>query len=120
MPASRVLRLAALGTAAGLFSALFGVGGGTILVPGLLMVLAYGEREATGTSLAAIGAIAAVGAVAQGLAGHVDVGRAALVGLPAVPGVLLGVWLQQRVSTRLISLLFALVLVIVSVDLLTK
>jgi hypothetical protein len=41
-----------------------------------------------------------------------------LVGLPAVAGVLIGTSLQQRVSGRVISLLFALLLVAVAVDLL--
>ena len=43
----------------GLFSGLFGVGGGTVIVPLLVLWLGYEEREATGTSLAAIVLIAA-------------------------------------------------------------
>ena len=50
----RLVRLAVIATAAGAFSGLFGVGGGTIIVPLLILWLRYGEREATGTSLAAI------------------------------------------------------------------
>ena len=50
----RLLRLAVAGTAAGAFSGLFGVGGGVVMVPLLILWLGYGEREATGTSLAAI------------------------------------------------------------------
>ena len=50
----RLLRLAVIATAAGAFSGLFGVGGGTVMVPLLMLWLGYGEREATGTSLAAI------------------------------------------------------------------
>ena len=57
----RLARIAFIGTAAGFFSGLFGVGGGTIIVPLLILWLAYGEREATGTSLMAIIVIAAVG-----------------------------------------------------------
>src|SRR5436190_24193249 len=64
MPAlmTRTSKLAVIGTAAGLFSGLFGVGGGTVIVPLLVLWFGYGEREATGTSLAAIGIIAAGGA----------------------------------------------------------
>ena len=53
MPAMspRLLRLAVIATAAGAFSGLFGVGGGTIIVPLLVLWFGYGEREATGTSL---------------------------------------------------------------------
>ncbi len=56
---SRLLRLAVIGSVAGAFSGLFGVGGGTVIVPLLILWFAYGEREATGTSLAAIAVIAA-------------------------------------------------------------
>lgn len=111
------MQLAAVGTAAGVFSGLFGVGGGTVIVPGLVLWLGYGEREATGTSLAAIVLIASAAAAFQGLYGNVDLGKAALVGIPAVGGVLAGTWLQQRVPRRLISIGFAAVLVGVAVDL---
>jgi uncharacterized membrane protein YfcA len=61
----RTLKLMAIGTAAGLFSGLFGVGGGTVIVPLLVLWLAYGEREATGTSLAMIVFIAAFATAVQ-------------------------------------------------------
>src|SRR6195952_2096983 len=103
MPRERLLKLGAIATAAGVFSALFGVGGGTVMVPLLIFWLAYGEREATGTSLAAIPVIAAVGALVQGVHGNVDVSKGLLVGVPAVAGVLVGTALQQRVSPRVVS-----------------
>src|SRR5215210_5837177 len=93
----RTLQLAVVGTAAGVFSGLFGVGGGTVIVPLLVMWLGYEEREATGTSLAAIVVIAAAAAGVQAAFGNVDYGKAALVGLPAIGGVVVGTWLQQRV-----------------------
>ncbi|HEV2753228.1 MAG TPA: sulfite exporter TauE/SafE family protein [Solirubrobacteraceae bacterium] len=117
MPSRRTLTLAGVGTLAGLFSGLFGIGGGIVLVPLLILVLRFGEREATGTSLVAIVLIAAVAAGVQGLYGNVRVPEAALVGVPAVGGVLVGTWLQQRVPTRAISLLFAVLLVASAVEL---
>ncbi len=116
----RALKLAVIGSAAGLFSGLFGVGGGTVIVPLLVLWLGYGPREATGTSLAAIVFIAGFAAAIQGAYGNVHVLDAALVGVPAVGGVLLGTWLQQRLATRSISLLFAAVLVASAVELLTQ
>jgi uncharacterized membrane protein YfcA len=116
----RTLKLAAIGTAAGLFSGLFGVGGGTVIVPLLVLWLGYDERAATGTSLAAIGFIAAFGAAAQGLYGNVHALDAALVGVPAVGGVLIGAWLQQRIHERAISLLFAAVLVASAIELILR
>jgi uncharacterized membrane protein YfcA len=106
-----------IGTAAGLFSGLLGIGGGTVIVPLLVLWLAYDERLATGTSLAAIVVIAVIGTVLQGAYGNVDVVKGALVGVPAVAGVLLGTWIQQRVSTETIGLLFALLLIGVAIDL---
>jgi uncharacterized protein len=106
-----------IGTLAGLFSGLFGVGGGSVIVPLLILWLAYDERSATATSLAAIIFIAACGAAAQGLYGNVNVLDAVLIGLPAVGGVVIGTWLQQRLSVRWISLLFAAVLVASAVEL---
>lgn len=120
MPSERTLKLMAIGTAAGLFSGLFGVGGGTVIVPLLVFWLGYGEREATGTSLAAIVFIAAFAAAVQGAYGNVRIFDAMLVGIPAVGGVLLGTWLQQRMRVRAISLLFAAVLVASAVELMLE
>jgi uncharacterized membrane protein YfcA len=110
----------AIGTAAGLFSGLFGVGGGSVIVPLLVLWLGYEERSATATSLAAIVFIAAFAAATQGLYGNVHVLDALLVGVPAVAGVLFGTWLQQRVDNRSISLLFAAVLVASAVELVLR
>ena len=119
-PPARSLKLTAIGTAAGLFSGLFGVGGGTVIVPLLVLWLAYDERVATGTSLAAIVFIAGFAAATQGLYGNVNLRDAALVGGPAVVGVVLGAALQQRVGSRAISVLFALALVASAVELVLK
>ena len=108
----RVLRLAAIGTAAGLFSGLFGVGGGLVMVPLLILWLGYEEREATGTSLAAIAVIATVAVAAQAAYGNVDWLKALFIGFPAVGGVLAGTALQQRVPRRTVSLAFAALLVV--------
>jgi hypothetical protein len=120
LTANRALKLAAIGTGAGVFSGLFGVGGGTVMVPLLVLWLGYGPREATGTSLAAIVLIAGFAAATQGAYGNVHVLDAALIGVPAVGGVLLGTWLQQRLATRSISLLFAAVLVASAAELLAR
>jgi uncharacterized protein len=117
MGGRRTWRLAAIGTAGGAFSGLFGVGGGVVMVPLLILWLGYEERAATGTSLAAIVVIAGFAAVVQGLYGNVHVRDGLLVGIPAVAGVLFGTWLQQRVAVKWISILFAILLVAVAIDL---
>jgi uncharacterized membrane protein YfcA len=118
--AGRTLKLAAIGTAAGFFSGVFGVGGGTVIVPLLVLWMGYGQREATGTSLAAIVFIAAFAAGVQGVYGNVHVLDAVLIGIPAVGGVLFGTWFQQRLANRAIALLFAGVLVASAVELLAQ
>ncbi len=117
MARDRLLKLVAIGTAAGAFSGLFGVGGGTVIVPLLILWLGYGEREATGTSLAAIVVIAALATAGQGLYGNVDVANAIVVGAPAVIGVVAGAALQQRLPERAVALLFAALLVATAVAL---
>jgi uncharacterized membrane protein YfcA len=117
MLASRTLKLAAIGTAGGAFSGLLGVGGGSVIVPLLIVWLGYGAREATGTSMMAIVVIAAVAVTLQAFYGNVDPPNAALVGVPAVGGAIAGTALQQRIPERSISLLFAGLLVIIAVKL---
>jgi uncharacterized membrane protein YfcA len=123
MPASAspdhaLLKLAAIGTVAGIFSGLFGVGGGTVIVPLLIFWFGYGERLATGTSLAAIVIIGLIGALAQGgVYGNVHVVTGLLLSIPAVVGVVLGTAIQQRIPQRAVSYLFALLLVAIAVEL---
>lgn len=113
-PRNRLLTLAVIGTAAGVFSGLFGVGGGTVIVPLLILWLAYGEREATGTSMTAIIVIAALAAIGQAIYGNVDPAKAALVGVPAIGGAVIGTAAQQRIPERAVSLFFAALLVVMA------
>jgi len=106
------VRIALIGTAAGFFSGLFGVGGGAVMVPLLVLWLGYSEREATGTSLMAIILIAAGGAAIGALYGNVHPLEALIVGAPAVLGVIAGTALQQRVPERVVAFAFAVLLVV--------
>jgi uncharacterized membrane protein YfcA len=117
MERDRLAKLAAIGTAAGAFSGLFGVGGGSVIVPLLVFWLGFGERVATGTSLLAIVVIGGLAAAGQGLHGNVDIVEGVLIGVPAIGGVIVGTGLQQRLPERTISLLFALLLVAIAVEL---
>jgi uncharacterized membrane protein YfcA len=120
-PANPLLKLAAIGTLAGAFSGLFGVGGGTVIVPLLIFWFGFGERLATGTSLAAIVLIGLLGAVAQGgIYGNVHVVTGLLLAIPAVVGVVAGTAIQQRIPQRAVSLLFAALLVAVAIELILK
>lgn len=113
-PSARDLlwRLLVVGAAGGAFSALFGVGGGVVMVPLLMLLCGYGSRAATATSLAAIAIIAAVGVATYGAVGKVDWLAAVLIGIPALLGVTLGVKVRARISAVMISRAFAVLLVI--------
>jgi uncharacterized membrane protein YfcA len=112
-----VVALPAIGLAAGFFSALFGVGGGIVVVPLLVLLLGYSTRWATGTSLAAIAFTSLFGMAAYGALGEVSWPDAVLVGFPAMFGTLLGTWAQQKVPTRILTMLFSLLLVAVAIRL---
>ena len=111
---------AGIGVAAGFFSALFGVGGGIVVVPMLVLIAGFGPLEATATSLAAIGLTALFGVASFGILGEVSWIDAVIVGLPAVGGAVVGTWLQQRVSSRLLVGLLSVFLVVIAVRLLAE
>jgi uncharacterized membrane protein YfcA len=108
-------RLALIGLVAGVFSTLFGVGGGIVLVPLLVALAAFPTHAAAATSLGAILGTATAGVVLYAARGEVRPAYAALVGLPAVAGALAGTQLQQRLSGEVLTLAFAGLLVVVGV-----
>jgi uncharacterized protein len=110
-----VARLVLIGLGAGFVSALLGVGGGVVVVPLLLLAGGFGIRSATATSLGAITITATAGAAVYAVHGDVEPVYAALVGIPAAAGALLGTAVQQRVSVRRLSYLFAALLVGIAV-----
>lgn len=112
------MRLVLIGLVAGFFSALFGVGGGIVLVPLLILVARLSERPAMATSLAAIGLIALIGTISYALRGDVHLGYGLLLGLPAALGAVAGSSLQQRVTTPTLTFGFAGLLTAIGVWLL--
>jgi uncharacterized membrane protein YfcA len=113
-------RLLLIGVAAGFFSALFGVGGGVVIVPLLLLAGGFEIRGATATSLAAIGITATAGTLIYLAHGDVQPVYAALVGVPAAAGALAGTSIQQRLPVRTLSYLFAALLVAIAVRMLVS
>lgn len=108
-PAVTPWKLVLIGFAAGILSGGFGVGGGIVLVP-LLVAVGMGRHRAHATSLASIFPIAAAGAIVFALSGEVDIGLGVAVGLGGVVGSIGGASLMNRMSTRSLSIFFALVL----------
>jgi uncharacterized protein len=113
-----VLRLVLIGVASGFFAALFGVGGGLVIVPLLVLLAHFGERPAMATSLGAIGITALAGTIRYALHGDVEWAYALLIGIPATVGAVVGTTVQQRLNTRRLALAFAVFLVVVGVLLL--
>jgi len=114
------VRLVLIGLAAGFFSALFGVGGGTVIVPLLVLACAWELRSATATSLAAIGITATAGVLTYVVHGEVQPVYAVLLGLPAAVGAAGGAALQQRLPVRTLSFLFAAQLVGIAIRMLAQ
>ena len=85
-----------------------------MVVPLLVLLTGLGAKPATGTSLAAISLTAVFGAATFAALDEVRWVEAAAVGLPAMGGTLVGTWLQQRISSRVVVVLFALFLVAVA------
>jgi uncharacterized membrane protein YfcA len=112
-----VARLLGIGLGAGFFGALFGVGGGIVIVPLLVLLCAFDQRRASATSLAAILISSVAASITYAFHGEVKPGAAAIVGLPAVAGVLLGTSLQQRVPVDKLTYGFAVLLAVVGVRL---
>ena len=110
-------RVALVGVLAGLASGLFGVGGGVVIVPGLVLVAAMGQRRAHGTSLTAIVPIATAGAIGYATAGEVDVAAAALMAVGALVGAPLGVAALARTPQRALRGAFGTLLVVTAVRL---
>jgi len=104
------VRLVPIGLVAGLFSSLFGVGGGIVIVPLLILAAGFAPREATATSLGAIVITAVAGVTLYALRGKVDLSYALLVGIPAVFGAVVGTAFQQRLSGRALTIAFAALL----------
>jgi uncharacterized membrane protein YfcA len=103
---------ALVGVLAGFLSGLFGVGGGVLIVPGLVLVLGMAQRLAHGTSLAAILPISIAGVVGYGLHGEIDVAAAAVIALGAALGTLVGTRLLHKLSHDVLRWVFSVFLLV--------
>lgn len=110
-----VVSCIAVGLAAGLLSGLFGVGGGTVIVPMLVLLLGFDQKLAAGTSLAAIVPTATVGVISYAVHGSVAWIPALILAAGAVVGAQIGTWLLARLSQNVVRWGFVGFLVIVIV-----
>jgi uncharacterized membrane protein YfcA len=104
-------KFAVLGVVVGLFSSLFGVGGGIIMVPFLVIMAGFTQHLAQGISLAAMVPTALVGAVRYMKAGNVNLWVALALCVGSIPAALFGAELAQRLPQTTLRALFALFMV---------
>ncbi len=109
------LRAAAIGLLTGLLTGFFGVGGGFVIVPALVLLLGLPITLAVGTSLAIIALTSASALAAHLASGRIDCGIATAFAAAAIAGALFGRRLGGRLDQRRLSTLFALLLVGVAV-----
>jgi uncharacterized membrane protein YfcA len=106
----------AIGLCAGLLSGLFGIGGGIIIVPALMLVGRMQPSTATGTSLGSLLLpVGALGAWQYYKNGHLDVRASLLIALGIFVGAYVGAVAMQRIDPVTAKRVFAVFLVLVSV-----
>ncbi len=114
----RLVRAVVVGLLAGFLSGLFGVGGGILMVPALVMVMHLDQRLAHGTSLAAVVPIAVSSTLSYSLSGEVDWVVAAFLALGAIGGAVLGTNLLHALPERVLGWAFAALLVVTALRML--
>jgi uncharacterized protein len=118
VPRPNPLLLAAIGLGAGILSGLFGVGGGIIMVPAMVLLAAVAQHRASATSLAAIVPIALVGAFIFGRADSVDVPAAVVLTAGSLIGVQVGTRLMARMGADRLRIGFALFMIAIAISML--
>ncbi len=110
-----------IGLVAGILAGLFGIGGGILIVPALVLTAGMTIQTATGTSLGALLLpVGLFGAIVFYREGHLDVRAALLLALGLSVGAYLGAILNQSLKPAVLSRLFAVFLVAVAIRLWVK
>jgi uncharacterized protein len=117
---TEVLGIIALGLAAGVVSGLFGVGGGIVFVPALVLLQDLSQVEAEATSLLAIIPVAAVGAWRQHGFGNVRPRDALAIGVLSIAGGVAGVVIANAVSQRTLEIGFGLLTLVIAAQLVRR
>jgi uncharacterized protein len=111
-----ILILLTIGSAAGILAGIFGVGGGVIIVPALILVLGFSEHKATGTSLAVLLPPIGIAAFVEYYRHqNVDIPAALIIAAAAIIGAWLGAILANRLSAPTLRLAFGVFLTTVGI-----
>lgn len=108
--AQPLLRDLGIGLLVGVFSGLFGVGGGIILVPLLVLLMSIEQKRAQATSLVVVALAAVSGAITYSVGESVVWEAVAFLIAGGIGGTLIGSALVKRVATRWLQLAFAVLL----------
>lgn len=117
---SRILALIGIGLLGGFLSGVFGIGGGILMVPLLVMILKVDQRHASALSLAAVLPAAIVGSITYGVAGHVDVLASAFIAVGGIAGALIGTKLLRTLPLGWLRWGFVVLLLLVAVRMLIE
>ncbi len=112
--------LVAIGVVSGLFAAMFGIGGGIVIVPLLLLVTRLAPRQAAATSLATLILTSLIGVVRYAGSDHIEWWAAAAIGLPAVVGVLIGIRFQRRLPADWLLVGFGVFIILIGLKLVLR
>lgn len=107
-----IIGLVALGLIAGTIAAALGVGGGVIYVPTLVVIFAFDQHIAQGTSLAVILPTAVVATVAHARLGNVEWPIAVPIAIAGIFGAVFGAWVALSLDADLLRRLFGVFLLI--------
>ena len=100
------------GVFVGVLSGVFGVGGGIVIVPFMVLVLEDSQHVAEGTSLLVIVFTAAAGVFALRKSGHVAFRSAALLAVGGIVGSVLGAVVALEISAETLENIFAILVVV--------
>lgn len=112
------VKSALIGVAAGTAAGLFGVGGGIIIVPSVVLLMGLTQREASGTSIAAVVALSLTATIAFGISGDVDWTAAPFIFIGSAIGAVIGARLTTVVDERLLTAAFSVLLLVGAIRLL--
>lgn len=115
MSIEQAIGVVAAGGLVGILSALFGVGGGLLMVPFMVLVLDRGQHLAEGTSLLVIVPTALVGVLVHRRANFVAFGTAGLLAAGGMGGAYLGAELALGLPAETLQALFGTLMVLVGV-----
>jgi uncharacterized membrane protein YfcA len=103
----------AVGLIAGLISGMLGVGGGTISIPAMVLLLGVEQHTAQGVSLGAMLFTALVGAFIHYRQGNVKMSMVFLIAPSAIALSYLGAWAADKVTAEWLTRAFAIFLLII-------